>query len=212
MIFFEALKELPLIAIIRGLPTDRVLKVSEILLESGIRALEVTMNSPSPFHSIEALVSEFGEQAVIGAGTVTTIDQVQGVYEAGGSMILSPNTDVSIIQKTKQNNMVSIPGIFTPSEAFRALDAGADVLKMFPADALNLAAISGMKAVLPRNTKIFAVGGVCAATIPSYHGVGVDGFGIGSSLVKLDKTLSNIKLDALEIIKTYKQVQFRESL
>ena len=173
-----------IVAILRGITPDDVLPIAECLLEAGISQIEVPLNSPQPLESIKLLAENFSEQAVIGAGTVLNTEQVQGVADAGGKLIVSPNCNADVIRLSKQLGLTSLPGVMTPTECFAALDAGADGLKFFPAFKLGLDGFQALEAVLPADTKSYAVGGVGAADFSSWLKAGVTGFGIGSALYK----------------------------
>lgn len=172
----------PLIAIIRGVTPDEAIDIGEALIEGGIRIIEVPLNSPDPLRSIEKLAARFGDQASIGAGTVLTPGQVEDVRTAGGRLIVSPNMNPAVIRATAEAGLVSCPGIFTPSEAFAALDAGANTLKLFPAEAASPKAVKAMRAVLPSDVPFVVVGGVSPDSIPSWIEAGANGFGLGSGL------------------------------
>ena len=174
----------PLIAIIRGVTPDEAVDIGGALIEGGIRIIEVPLNSPEPLKSIERLASHFGDEASIGAGTVLKPDQVKQVREAGGKLIVSPNMNPAVIRATAEAGMVSCPGIFTPTEAFTALEAGAHTLKLFPAEAATPKVVKAMRAVLPRDVPLVVVGGVGPDTIPAWLEAGASGFGLGSGLYK----------------------------
>jgi len=174
----------PLIAIIRGVTPDEAVDIGGALIEGGIRIIEVPLNSPEPLKSIERLASRFGEQASVGAGTVLNPEQVQQVRDAGGQLIVSPNMNPAVIRATAEAGMVSCPGIFTPTEAFTALEAGAHTLKLFPAEAATPKVVKAMRAVLPRDVPLVVVGGVGPDSIPSWLEAGANGFGLGSGLYK----------------------------
>ena len=192
---------MPLFAVLRGIQPDEVHDVGAALVDVGITILEVTLNSPDPFSSIEKLANNFRDSALVGAGTVTSPEDVARVHSAGGEIIISPNMDLEVIAESKQRQMLSLPGCFTPSEAFTALRGGADGLKLFPAELISPKALKAMRAVLPKTTKIFVVGGVNADNIQEYVGVGASGFGAGSSLYKPGKPIAEIAADAREIAK-----------
>ncbi len=173
-----------IVAILRGITPDEVLPIGECLLEAGISQIEVPLNSPQPLESIRLLAESLGEQATIGAGTVLNTEQVQGVADAGGKLIISPNYNPEVIRMSKQLGLTSLPGVLTPTECFAALDAGADGLKFFPAFKLGLDGFQALQAVLPEGTKTYAVGGVGAPEFNSWLKAGVTGFGIGSALYK----------------------------
>jgi 2-dehydro-3-deoxyphosphogalactonate aldolase len=182
--FEEALREAPVIAILRGIQPDEAVPVGEALVEAGIRIIEVPLNSPDPFDSIARLVARFGKTALIGAGTVRRIDEVQSLARIGAGIVLSPHCDPELIHSTVSAGMVSVPGILTPTEAFSALDAGAHALKLFPMEVMGLAGARALKAVLPPGTRMIAVGGVSEANARSFFEAGLHGIGIGSALYK----------------------------
>ena len=174
----------PLIAIIRGVTPDEAVDIGGALIEGGIRIIEVPLNSPEPLKSIERLASRFGEQVSVGAGTVLNPEQVQQVRDAGGQLIVSPNMNPAVIRATAEAGMVSCPGIFTPTEAFTALEAGAHTLKLFPAEAATPKVVKAMRAVLPRDVPLVVVGGVSPDSIAAWLEAGANGFGLGSGLYK----------------------------
>ncbi len=174
----------PLVAILRGIRPDEAAATLEALIASGIGLIEVPLNSPQPFESIALMARQAGGRARIGAGTVLTVEDVNAVADAGGSLIVSPNRDDDVIRATKAAGLDSYPGVFTPTEALGAIRAGADALKFFPADVLGPGGIKGISAVLPKDVPLLAVGGVDAGNIADYLKAGVAGFGIGSSLYK----------------------------
>lgn len=184
MTWTNILATLPLIAILRGLRPDEAVDVAGALEAAGFLALEIPLNSPQPLESIRRVREAFGDRLMVGAGTVLTPADVTAVAEAGGQLIVSPNCDPSVIEASKAAGLVSAPGVFTPTEAFAALKAGADALKLFPADVAGHAALKAMKAVLPPAAPVLAVGGIDPETLAGWRTVGAAGFGIGSSLYK----------------------------
>lgn len=200
----------PLVAILRGLAPDNAVAVADKLLFAGFSVIEVPLNSPDPYDSIAAISQHCGDRALIGAGTVTTCEQVAQVAEAGGKIIVSPNCNPEVIRFSKQCGLVSAPGCGTPSEAFAAIDAGADAIKLFPAEMIPPAAVKAMRAVLP-SLPLLAVGGINADNMKEYLDAGVDGFGIGSSLFRPDKSLEEIGRSADSIISTLRNVQEMQS-
>lgn len=187
-----ALAANPLIAILRGLDPDNAGPVSDTLVDAGFRIIEVPLNSPEPLVSISRIVERHGDRAIIGAGTVLTPKDVDAVAEAGGRIIVSPNMNAEVGRAAVARGLFWCPGIMTPSEAFAALDVGASVLKIFPAEMVPPPAIAAMRAVLPRNAVIAAVGGITPQTMAPYRAAGVDGFGLGSALFKPDYSLDEI--------------------
>jgi 2-dehydro-3-deoxyphosphogalactonate aldolase len=192
----------------RGLTPDMAIDVGKVLFEAGIRVLEVPLNSPDPLESIRRLVDHFGDQALLGAGTVIDVDSVRDVALAGGRLIVSPNTNTAVIEKTKAEGMVSIPGCLTPTEAFSALSAGADALKLFPGEAVSAQVLKAMRAVLPPHTQILIVGGVSADNMGDYTDAGANGFGIGSWIYRPDRSLAEIRNRARQVVGAGKR--FRE--
>ncbi len=179
-----AMAALPLVAILRGLRPDDAEAVGAALVEAGFRLIEVPLNSPDPFRSIEKLARRFGDTAVIGAGTVLETAAVGRLKEAGGELVVMPHADVRVIAEAKAQGLVCVPGIATPTEAFAALAAGADGLKIFPAEILPPKAVKAMLAVLPKGTRLLPVGGIEPATMAGYVAAGAAGFGLGSALFK----------------------------
>jgi len=182
----------PLIAILRGLEPENAVPVSDTLVSAGFKIIEVPLNSPKPLDSIQRIAERHGAQALVGAGTVLTVAQVEAVADAGGRIIVSPNMNPDVGRAAIQRGLHWCPGVMTPSEAFAALDLGASVLKFFPAEMVPPNAIAAMRAVLPQDALIAAVGGITPDTLASYHAVGVNGFGLGSALFKPDYTLDDI--------------------
>lgn len=172
----------PLVGIIRGVTPDEAEAVGAAIFEAGIRIIEVPLNSPDPLASIKRLADSLGDRALIGAGTVLEPGQVAEVTAAGGRLIVSPNTDPSVIRATVAAGLISSPGFFTPSEAFTAIAAGAHALKFFPAEAATPAVLRAQKAVLPSDVPLIVVGGVKPDTLQPWLEVGADGFGLGSGL------------------------------
>ncbi|MFK7791962.1 MAG: 2-dehydro-3-deoxy-6-phosphogalactonate aldolase [Devosiaceae bacterium] len=195
----------PLVAILRGVTPDEVSGIGEALFDAGIGWIEVPLNSPDPLDSITKLVARLGSKAVIGAGTVLTLDDVEAVHTTGARLIVSPNMNPDIIRLTKAKGMISLPGVFTATECFAALDAGADGLKFFPGDILGPAGLKGLKAVLPPTATTYAVGGVSAETIPQWLAAGAQGFGLGSSLYKPGDTAIDVAAKAKEIVAAFDQ-------
>ena len=179
--YFETL---PLVAIIRGVTPGEAEAIGAAIFAAGIRIIEVPLNSPDPFDSIARLAQSLGDRALIGAGTVLDPDQVAEVAAAGGRLIVSPNSNPDVIRATVAAGLVSSPGYFTPTEAFTAIAAGAQVLKLFPAEASTPAIVKAHTAVLPKDVPVVVVGGVQPATMPAWIAAGADGFGLVSGLFK----------------------------
>jgi 2-dehydro-3-deoxyphosphogalactonate aldolase len=176
------LEPLPLIAVLRGITPEEIGPVSVALTGEGFRILEVPLNSPRPLESIRRLATAAGEHCLVGAGTVLAVEDVARVREAGGRLIVMPHGDVAIVREAKQQGMICVPGVATPTEAFAALAAGADALKMFPADQLPPGALKAWRAVLPSGTLVFPVSGIKPDNMAPYWAAGADGFGTGSNL------------------------------
>ena len=194
--FQQRLSECPLVAIIRGVTPGEVEAIGEAIFEAGIRIIEVPLNSPDPFESIGRLARSMGERALVGAGTVLEPEDVAAVRDAGGRLIVSPNTDRRVIEATVAAGLVSSPGFFTPSEAFEALRAGAHALKLFPAEAATPAVVKGQRAVLPKQVPLLVVGGVRPDNMRAYLDAGADGFGLGSGLYKAGQTPDEVARQA----------------
>ena len=193
----------PLMAILRGLRPGSAASVGECLIECGFGIIEVPLNSPDPFSSISILVGKFGNDALIGAGTVLTVPDVQRAADCGSRIIVSPNTDPAVIAETARLGMQSWPGAFTPSECLAALGAGADGIKLFPAGLAGPAGAGALKAVLPEGTRIRAVGGVEPAHFGAWFDAGVEGFGIGTNLFREGMPLEEIGSRAAGIVRAY---------
>ncbi len=186
----------PLVAIIRGVTPDEVVAVGEALLAAGIGIIEVPLNSPDPIESIRRLSTAMGDRALIGAGTVLTVKQVHDVKAVGGRLIVSPNANVAVIAASAAAGLVSAPGIFTPTEAFAAIEAGATALKLFPAEAASPAVVKAQRAVLPRDVPLLIVGGVGSDTMAPWLAAGADGFGLGSGVFKPGQNAAEVGAQA----------------
>ncbi len=180
----SALDPLPLVAILRGLVPEEAESIGEAIVAGGFLCLEVPLNSPQPFESIRRLRKALDGRALVGAGTVLSVEDVAQVADAGGQLCISPNVNVDVIKAAKARGLISMPGFFTPSEAFAALSAGADALKLFPAEISGAKGLKAIKAVLPKDLRVYAVGGVAPDNIGEWQRAGASGFGIGSSLFK----------------------------
>jgi 2-dehydro-3-deoxyphosphogalactonate aldolase len=176
------LTPLPLVAVLRGIAPPEVDAVAAALTDNGFRILEVPLNSPDPFESIGKLARSYGERCLTGAGTVLDVTDVQRVAHAGGRLIVMPHADVAIVREAKRLGLVCLPGVATPTEAFAALAAGADGLKMFPAEQLSPAVLKAWRAVLPKDALVFPVGGIRPDNMAPFWAAGASGFGTGSNL------------------------------
>lgn len=193
----SALQGVPLVAILRGIAPNEALGVGQALVDAGWHMIEVPLNSPRPLSSIAALTAAF-PHLLIGAGTVLHPEQVHEVHKAGGKLVVAPNFNPDVVRAAADLGMVCLPGVFTPTEAFAALDAGATGLKLFPAEMIPPAAVKAMRAVLPASTLLFPVGGITVANMGAYVAAGANGFGIGSALYKPGKSAAEVKQAALD--------------
>lgn len=178
----QALQHLPLVAILRGVKPDEVEAIADSLYIEGFRVIEVPLNSPQALDSIARLARRMPDDALIGAGTVLSADAVRDVQVAGGRLIVMPHADVAVIRVAKARGMACVPGAATPTEAFAALQAGADALKLFPAELVTPPVVKALRAVLPRDVKLLPVGGIAPETMAVYQRAGAAGFGLGSAL------------------------------
>ena len=192
-----------IIAILRGVRPDEVLEIAQTIADSGINQIEVPMNSPDVFDSIQLLHDEMKDFISVGAGTVTNIDQVKILEEIGIDFIVSPNFDPEVVAATKQANMISYPGVITPTECFSALKYGADGLKFFPAILLGETNLIALKAVLPENVPLYMVGGVGPENFSSWFEAGATGFGIGSGIYKAGDNSISVAGKSKLIVQSY---------
>lgn len=190
----------PIVAILRGVKPDEVLDIAAALVEAGIKAIEVPLNSPYPLESIEKLCAAFGDKALCGAGTVLTPKAVGEVAAAGGKLIVTPNTDPEVIRRAVELGLTAMPGFATPSEAFAAVKAGARALKLFPAGTFGPGHIKAVKDVLPKDILVYAVGGVGAANIEPWRAAGVAGIGVGGELYRPGYTAQEVSQRAAALV------------
>jgi len=172
----------PVVAILRGVQPDEVLGVADVLLRAGFTSIEVPLNSPQPLHSIEKLARHCPPEVLVGAGTVLREADVDACAAAGARIVLAPNTNLRVIERAVARGLLTMPGVATPSEGFAALEAGAQLLKMFPADVLGTASLKAWRSVFPSGTPFFAVGGIDADNMPAFRRAGASGVGLGSAL------------------------------
>ena len=198
----HAMARLPLIAILRGLTSDEAPSIGEALVNSGFAIIEVPLNSPNPLQSIATLTRQF-PQTLIGAGTVLNAQQVKDVHAAGGRLVVAPNFNPAVVAQALTLNMVVLPGVATPSEAFAALDAGAHGLKLFPAEMISPAILKAMRAVLPPQTSLMPVGGITPDNMASYKAAGASGFGLGSALYSPGRSAEGVRERALAFVNAY---------
>ena len=193
------LQKSPLIAILRGVEPCEVVGIAEELIAAGILIIEVPLNSPDPLDSIRRLADACGSRALVGAGTVMRAEEVEAIAAAGGRLIVTPHAAAAVVRRAKELGLLTVPGFFSPTEAFAMIDAGADGLKLFPAEAASPKVLGALRAVLPRTIPVLPVGGIDATAIPAWLKAGADGFGIGSALYKpgLDRAAVAAKARAL---------------
>lgn len=196
-----------IIAILRGVRPEEVLQIAACVVDSGITQIEVPMNSPDVFDSIQLIHDELAEHISVGAGTVTSIDQVNTLENIGIDFIVSPNFDPKVVEATKNAGMLSYPGVITPTECFSALNCGADGLKFFPASLLGEANLIALKAVLPDKIPLYMVGGVGPENFSSWFNAGATGFGIGSGIYKAGDTSQSVAMKAKQIVQSYDEAK-----
>lgn len=199
--------ELPLVAILRGLTPERALEVGGGLLQLGFRLVEVPLNSPDPFASIRILAEAFGGRMVVGGGTVLRTADVGRIADVGGRLVVMPHGDPAVVRAARREGLTCIPGVATPTEAFHALDQGADALKLFPAEALPPDVVRSWRAVLPETTRLLPVGGITPETLENYLRAGASGFGLGSALFKPDLPLPKIRDNARAFAAAYRRAR-----
>jgi len=205
----DYLEPLPLVAVLRGITPEEIAPVTDALHAQGFRILEVPLNSPRPFESIRLLSQRHGDRCLVGAGTVIDPDDVARVRDAGGALIVMPHADVAMIREAKRLGMICLPGDATPTEAFAALAAGADGLKLFPAEAMVPAALRAWRAVLPPGTRVFAVGGIRADNMAPWWNEGAVGFGTGSNLYKPGADVAQVRAAAAAYAAAFRALQRR---
>lgn len=205
--FYQRIETLPLVAILRGVQPENVRDVGRVLADSGFVVIEVPLNSPRPFDSIAALASTLGERILIGAGTVLRIEDVARVAEAGGRLVVMPHCDVSIIAEAKRLGLICLPGVATPSEGFAAMAAGADAIKLFPAEALPPAVVKAWRAVFPAHVRLFPVGGITPENMADYWAAGANGFGLGSALFKPGLSLAEVEDNARRFVAAFERIR-----
>jgi 2-dehydro-3-deoxyphosphogalactonate aldolase len=208
--FDEAFRRCPLIAILRGVRPDEVLDIGEALVVAGFTLIEVPLNSPDPLDSIARLAERFEDRALIGAGTVLETPQVENVARAGGSMIISPNANPAVIGASVAAGLVSLPGIATPTEAFSALSAGANALKLFPAEAASPTILKAFRAVIPKTLRILPVGGITPDSLAPWSEAGASGFGLGSALYKSGYGATEVGRLASSFIREWRAIELAQ--
>jgi 2-dehydro-3-deoxyphosphogalactonate aldolase len=197
--FSQALKQLPLVAILRGLTPQEAPTIAQVLVDSGFVLIEVPLNSPQPLDSIAAVAAQHPD-LLIGAGTVLNAAQVRDVHAAGGRIIISPHFDPAVVHEAVRLGLACIPGVATPSEAFAALAAGAHALKLFPAELVTPIVLKAMRAVLPTDVPLLPVGGITPDNMGSYLNAGANGFGLGSALYKPGSSAQQVRVAAQRFV------------
>lgn len=188
----DQLSRCPLIAILRGITPDEAVPIGRALIDAGLGVIEVPLNSPDPFETIDIMARAFGREAIIGAGTVMSVEDVRRVANAGGRLIVMPHGDLGVVAAAREAGLWVTPGVATPTEAFACLAAGADGLKLFPAEMIAPAVVKAMRAVLPKEAILVPVGGITAANIPAYRAAGASAFGIGSTLYSPGRSAADV--------------------
>ncbi|MFM1950119.1 MAG: 2-dehydro-3-deoxy-6-phosphogalactonate aldolase [Pseudomonadota bacterium] len=201
--FHAHMDSLPLVAILRGLKPEEALDVGQAIVKAGFHILEVPLNSPDPLRSIQILAAAF-PHALVGAGTVTTAQQVRDIKAAGGQIIISPHLDDNVVCEAVNLGLISLPGVATPSEAFRAIALGAHGLKLFPAEMISPAVVKSMRAVLPKHIRLIPVGGIGTHNMADYRNSGASGFGIGSALFAPGKSAQAVGESAAAFVQAWK--------
>ena len=201
------LDRLPLVAILRGVSPDEAVDIGEALVAGGFAIVEVPLNSPSPFDSVARLATALGDRALIGAGTVMTPDAVARVAAAGGRLIVTPHADPRVVRAAKAAGLLAVPGFATPTEAFAMLEAGADALKLFPAESAPPPVLKALRAVLPAEARILPVGGIRPETMAGYWQAGAAGFGLGSALYKPGDAPGTVHQKALALRQAVEALQ-----
>lgn len=202
--FDAAFARCPLVAILRGVTPDEVVPIGEALVDAGFTLIEVPLNSPDPLESIARLARAVAGSAMAGAGTVLRASEVAAIAEAGGTLIISPNTNISVVGASSSAGLISIPGFSTVSEAFAAIDAGATALKLFPAEGSSPGVLKAMRAVLPASMRVLPVGGIAPDSMRPWRDAGAAGFGLGSALYKPGFTAAEVHVRAMSFVTAFK--------
>ena len=207
MTFSDAVSECGLIAILRGITTNEVEAVGQALLDAGLRVAEIPLNSPDPFTSIQKVSALFKGKLVVGAGTVLSVQDVNLLKAHGGQISVSPDCNEAVIARARESGLEPLPGVFTPTEAFAAIRAGATHLKLFPAEAASPATVKAWRAVLPKHVNVYAVGGITPSNMQSWIDVGIAGFGIGSNIYKQGFTAADVARSAKEFVTAWRALK-----
>lgn len=196
----------PLVAILRGIAPEEALPMGRALVAAGITIIEVPLNSPDPYSSIDRMARDLDGRAMIGAGTVLSPAEIEPLVAAGGRLVVSPNMNRDVIRATKAAGLTSCPGVFTATESFTAVETGADILKMFPASHLGPSGIAALKAVLPGHVRMFAVGGVNSRSMAEYAAAGCAGYGLGTGLYRPGTSVDAVADAAKELVSAYDSI------
>jgi 2-dehydro-3-deoxyphosphogalactonate aldolase len=207
MTFADVISECGLIAILRGITTTEVEAVGQALVEAGIRVAEIPLNSPDPFTSIEKMAGAFKGKLIVGAGTVLSVQDVNMLKAHGGQISVSPDCNEAVIARARELGLEPVPGVFTPTEAFAAIRAGATHLKLFPAEAASPLTVKAWRAVLPKHVKLYAVGGITPSNMQSWTDTGVAGFGIGSNIYRQGITPADVAKSAKEFVTAWRALK-----
>ena len=205
--FSEALSRCPLVAILRGVKPSEVVEIGQALIDTSFAIIEVPMNSPDPLESIALLVKAFGAKLLVGAGTVTSADEVIEVGEVGGRLIVMPHADAAVVHAAKAGGLYALPGFATPTEAFAMIAAGADGLKLFPAEANPPKVLKALRAVLPKTMPVLPVGSITPDNMAEYWASGANGFGLGSALYKTGATPAQVSAAAVQFVATLRKLK-----
>jgi 2-dehydro-3-deoxyphosphogalactonate aldolase len=203
----DALARLPLVAILRGVRPAEAVGLMRALVGEGFALIETPLNSPDPLHSIRAMREAAPPGVLVGAGTVLSVEDVKAVEDAGGDLIVMPHADAAIVAAAKSLGLVALPGVATPTEAFAALDAGADGLKAFPAEMITPAVVKAWRAVIPADVPIFPVGGITPSSMAAYVAAGADGFGLGSALYRPGDSAQKVADNAAAFVAAWRKIR-----
>ena len=207
----DAMARLPLIAILRGVTPDEVVPISAVLIEAGFAMIEVPLNSPEPIESIARLQAEFGDRVLVGAGTVTLPSRVAEIVATGAKLLVMPHADVAVIRAAKDAGMICVPGIMTPTEGFAALAAGADALKLFPAELAGPSTLRAMRSVFPPGTLFLPVGGITPDTMGGFLKAGAAGFGLGSALYRPGDSVATVAAKAAAFATAWRRLHVEDA-
>ena len=205
--FRDFMTSLPLVAILRGLRPENAEATGQALVEAGFRIIEVPLNSPEPFRSIETLARSMPRDVLVGAGTVLDPSDVDGIRDVGGRLVVMPHGDTQVIRRAKEHRLYCTPGVATPTEAFAALRAGADAIKIFPAEAIPPQVVKAWRAVLPKDTLVIPVGGITPDTMKAYVEAGANGFGLGSALFTPSLSVAEVGAKARAFASAWSQLR-----